>query len=109
MYLSLLSRSIYLSNDAISSQSIELLNDSDSDAEKPTGSNGLVTVSLTPATRSQEMSAGQIKPEREREYQRKKRANNKRAMSVVSIDGQEVIPKRTTKRQRMQDEGIIAE
>jgi chromatin modification-related protein EAF6 len=64
-------------------------------------------VSLTPATRNQELSAGQLKRERDREYQRKKRAmNSKRAPSVMSVDEEAVVPKRTTKRQRMQDEGM---
>jgi len=56
-----------------------------------------------------EMTAGQLKRERDREYQRKKRANNKRAMSIASAEELEVIPKRTTKRQRMMDEGASLE
>jgi len=63
---------------------------------------GVVTVHVPPAPRSQEATSAQLKRERDREWQRKKRA--RRATSNASADETEIIPKRTTKRQRMQDD-----
>jgi len=96
------------SNSSITyAKSIELLQESDDEDKR--SANGLTTITLTPASRPPEMTAGQLKRERDREYQRKKRANNKRAMSIASTDDMEMVPKRTTKRQRMMDEGSSIE
>ncbi|KZS93638.1 NuA4-domain-containing protein [Sistotremastrum niveocremeum HHB9708] len=67
------------------------------------GSGGIVTVHLPPAPKSQEMTPNQLKRERDREWQRKKRAS-KRALSTGSAEEPEVIPRRTTKRQKMMDD-----
>jgi chromatin modification-related protein EAF6 len=72
----------------IHSQSLELQGeDSDSPgAETPKFPNtGLQTVMLPPATRQQELSAAQIKKERDRLYQRQKRAR-KESRATASGD-----------------------
>jgi chromatin modification-related protein EAF6 len=76
------------------------------DYKQPTP--GLTTVVLPPAPRQQELTAAQLKKNRDREYQRKKRANaaNRRSVGTVSDDegSQSISGRRPNKRARLADD-----
>lgn len=74
------------------------------DYKQPTP--GLTTVVLPPASRAQELTAAQLKKNRDREYQRKKRAAAGR-ISMGTVSDEESAPstgRRPTKRSRMMDD-----
>jgi chromatin modification-related protein EAF6 len=68
---------------------------------------GLTTVIVPPATKTQELSAAQQKKNRDREYQRKKRANLSRRSTGTISDEEHVSTssgRRATKRARLDDD-----
>ncbi|EGN98289.1 hypothetical protein SERLA73DRAFT_183214 [Serpula lacrymans var. lacrymans S7.3] len=67
---------------------------------------GLTTVIVPPATRTQELTAAQNKKARDREYQRRKRANAARGRSTGTISDEDSISvgRRPTKRQKMAED-----
>jgi len=66
---------------------------------------GITTVIVPPATRTQELSAAQQKKNRDREYQRKKRANARNTATPLSDDDSvSNSARRPTKRQRLADD-----
>ncbi|KAI0927099.1 hypothetical protein AcV5_007725 [Taiwanofungus camphoratus] len=65
---------------------------------------GLTTVIVPPATRTQELTAAQQKKNRDREYQRKKRANARNAVTPISEDDSVASGRRPTKRARLADD-----
>jgi len=65
---------------------------------------GLTTVIVPPATRNQELSAAQQKKNRDREYQRKKRANARNTGTPLSEDESVTSGRRPTKRARLADD-----
>ncbi|KAI0315797.1 histone acetyltransferase subunit NuA4-domain-containing protein [Amylostereum chailletii] len=68
---------------------------------------GLTTVVLPPASRAPDLTSAQLKKNRDREYQRKKRAAaSRRSVGTVSDDEGSVVSssRRPTKRQRLADD-----
>lgn len=68
-----------------------------------TSTPGITTIKLPPE-RNQEMTAAQNKKNRDREYQRKKRANARRSAGTPLSDDESVSSRRPTKRARMADD-----
>ncbi|KAH7921324.1 NuA4-domain-containing protein [Leucogyrophana mollusca] len=94
------------SNSSLTYQkSLDLLGEGDEstatvdDYKQPTP--GLTTVIVPPAPRNAELSAAQQKKNRDREYQRRKRANARRSSGTISDDETQSVGRRPTKRARM--------
>lgn len=87
-------------------QSLELSGDGEestaNDDQSRVATPGLTTVIVPPA-RTQELTAAQNKKNRDREYQRKKRANARRSAGTISDDESVTSGRRPTKRARMAD------
>ena len=65
---------------------------------------GLTTVIVPPAPRSDALSAAQHKKNRDREYQRKKRAEKRRSTATPASDDESVSGRKPTKRARLMDD-----
>ena len=65
---------------------------------------GLTTVVVPPAPRSDALSAAQHKKNRDREYQRKKRAEKRRCTATPASDDESVQGRKPTKRARLADD-----
>ena len=65
---------------------------------------GLTTVIVPPATRADALSAAQHKKNRDREYQRKKRAEKRRSTATPASDEESVSGRKPSKRARLADD-----
>ncbi|PCH40230.1 NuA4-domain-containing protein [Wolfiporia cocos MD-104 SS10] len=65
---------------------------------------GITTVIVPPAPRNQELTAAQQKKNRDREYQRKKRANARQTATPLSDEESVTSGRRPTKRARLADD-----
>ena len=80
------------------------VDDSNAAANKAQSNSGLTTVVLPPASRTQELTAAQQKKMRDKEYQRRKRANLRMQMEEeanAAAEGQS--HRRPNKRARVED------
>ncbi|KAH9924287.1 NuA4-domain-containing protein [Epithele typhae] len=76
-----------------------------SDNQSRMSTPGLTTISVPPASRADAMSAAQTKKIRDRDYQRKKRAAEKRRSTATPMsDDESVSGRKPTKRSRIADD-----